>query len=182
MYLKHNLAFMLVGLILLSPLSNASGAPVKPTPKVTNTQKVPKAKTFWLELKFTWDGALKTWELDGNDYMEVDILKDPTMYLTKKCRNLNKYLDFGPGLRVVIFDEKSIVLDSDGLVWDDPFKDSKWMKFSQRDEDIETCFLTQNFKLPIKKFYSIKIGDENPMTYSYAQLKSKNFELVLSKG
>ena len=100
-----------------------------------------------------------------------------------KCRNLNKYLDFGPNTRVVITDEKSIVLDADNMFWDYEFKEGEWFNYWDGvNLDKEKCYLEQNFKLPKRNFYGIKIGNENIYTISYQELRNKKFSLVLSKG
>ena len=44
------------------------------------------------------------------------------------------------------------------------------------------CYLEQNFKLPIRKFYGIKIGNESLYTVSHRELQDNEFQLVLSKG
>jgi hypothetical protein len=48
--------------------------------------------------------------------------------------------------------------------------------------EISKCYLTAKIQVPVSKFYSIKIGNENNYVISHEELKADSFKVVLSKG
>jgi hypothetical protein len=180
LFLKR-VIIVILGLLLSVPhISEA--ATNKPSPKSVTSKKSKKTTYNWLNLKFTWEGATKSWEPPPRVPYDV-MVGNGRVWFEYKCRNLNEYLNFGPGTRATITDEKSTVLDADNLFWDYTFKEAKWINYLDGIYlEKFPCYLEQNFKIPIRKFYGIKIGDETLYTVSHKELQDNEFQLVLSKG
>lgn len=165
-----------------------------PSKKITSKKVVKKNSSknnkITLNVEFTWKGAEKHWECaEGQmNCIQIGYVGDnvpETIWLYERtCRNTNEYLNFGPGTRVVITNDKSQILNTASLRWSDTKMERKQMKFwdAFNNLEISKCYLTAKIQVPVSKFYSIKIGNENNYVISHEELKAESFNVVLSKG
>jgi hypothetical protein len=182
--------------VLIQDAEKLSVAKKSDTPSKKNTsKKVVKNKStknnkISLSVEFTWNGAEKHWECaEGQmNCVQIGYVGDnvpETIWLYERtCRNTNEYLNFGPGTRVVITNQNSQILNTASLRWSDTKMERKQMKFwdAFNNLEISKCYLTAKIQVPVSKFYSIKIGNENNYVISHEELKADSFKVVLSKG
>ena len=90
----------------------------------------------------------------------------------KECRNTNRYSDLVKGAQVIIENEKSIVIAKGKMIWNTHFNFG---------EDRPTDCNLQSLitKIPISKFYKIKVGSKNSMTYSHNELVQQSWRVAL---
>jgi hypothetical protein len=162
----------------------------KSTSKKVVKKNSSKNDKISLNIEFTWKGAEKHWQCaEGQmNCIQVGYVGDnvpETIWLYERtCRNNNEYLDFSPGTRVVITNDKSQILNTASLRWSDTKMERKQMKYwdAWNNLEISKCYLVAKIQVPVSKFYGIKIGNENIYVISHEELKAESFNVVLSKG
>ena len=152
---KPILAVLITAALLFVNPDNSFAASKKPAPK-------PKTQAFLVVDIFSeyfQQVPFQEQDLEGN-------------YKTfKECGNTNRYSDLVKGAQVIIENEKSIVIAKGKMIWNTQFNFG---------EDGTVCNLQALItKIPISKFYKIKVGSKNSMTYSHNELVQQSWRVAL---